>query len=110
MARSAKAVLKIELPMKLLNQVEQVLVGKQLSVNDAVRLYLRAMVTASERGKALKLDSVMPFGKFKDETLEVVVRAEPKYILWLIDKSTTVKFDPEVLELLEKLMEEPDDN
>lgn len=100
---TGKVYLKVEVPQKLALEVEQLLLTKGLSLDDTVRLYLRAMVTSSERNKALGLDSEMPFGKYKGELIEVVLRAEPNYVSSLVSNGKSIKFQPEVLELLKEI-------
>mgnify|MGYP001545676162 FL=1 len=94
--------LKINLPQKLAVSIEEVLLLKGLSLDEAVRLYLRAMVTSSERSKALTLEAEMPVGKYKGEEVEVIARADPAYILWLMENSRSIKFDPLVLQMIEQ--------
>jgi antitoxin component of RelBE/YafQ-DinJ toxin-antitoxin module len=104
----AQAELKVKLPLKLANDVEEILFKRGLTMDEVVRLYLRSLVTASKRNRALRLDSIIEFGKYNGETVETIVRADPSYVNWLVSTSTKIKFDPEVLELLERLAEGED--
>jgi len=99
--------LKINLPVKLVTELEPVLATKGLSLDEAVRLYLRSLVTTSARGRALELDSVMPFGKYQGEVVEVIVRAEPSYIRFLIANVESCNFTPAVLALLDGVGPKP---
>lgn len=104
MAKKTKsATITIDLPVALVEQLEPILLARDLTLDEAVRLYLRAMVSSSARNRTLTLESEMPMGKYRGELVEVIVRAEPGYISWLIANSTSIKFDPEVLMLMERL-------
>lgn len=99
---TARATLKVSIPLALAREVEPLLKARGLTVDDALRLYLRSMVTSSARSRALSLTSQMPFGKYQGELVEVVARAEPGYVQWLIANSNSVKFEPEVLLVIEQ--------
>lgn len=47
--------LKIKLPLSLIEKLEPVLLARGLSLDETVRLYLRSLVTSSERMAALSL-------------------------------------------------------
>lgn len=94
--------LHVSIPAKLVRDIKPVLAARGLSLDEVVRLYLRSMVTSVARSKALALTSQFPFGKYQGELVEVVARAEPGYIQWLVANSNSVKFEPEVLLVVEQ--------
>jgi hypothetical protein len=47
----------------------------------------------------------MPFGKFQGMIVETIIRAEPKYVSWLIAESQNFRLDPDALELLDTIMQ-----
>lgn len=98
---ASKAQLKIEIPLPLLAKLEPIIKERGLTVSEVCGLYLRSLVTTSERNRALDLDSEMPLGKFKGEQVGVVIRAEPRYVAWLLGTTTSFKLGPEALQLLE---------
>lgn len=93
--------LVVEIPDKLAGQLEGVLIKRGLSVDEVVRLYVRSLVTTSERLAALGIRSEMPIGKFKGEEVGVVIRADPSYVAWMLANSSAFKLTPEALALLE---------
>lgn len=104
---AAKAQIKVNLPAALLAKLEPVLDAKGLTVDEVCSLYLRTLVTASERTRALSLSDEMPFGKFKGETLRVIIRAEPRYISWMLGlDGSNLRLEPEALDLLEKVLDQ----
>ena len=94
--------LHVSIPAKLARDIKPVLSARGLQLDEVVRLYLRSMVTSAARSKALTLTSQLPFGKYQGELVEVVARAEPGYIQWLVANSNSVKFEPEVLLVVER--------
>jgi uncharacterized protein (DUF3820 family) len=95
----------VQLPAELVADLEPLLQSRGLSVDEVCRLYLRSLVTTSQKSRALELTSVMPFGKYKGERLEVIIRAAPEYIRWLIGEKD-LKISPEALQLLEEIVGE----
>jgi hypothetical protein len=92
---------RVEIPDKLVEKLELILIARSLSLDEVVRLYLRALVSSSERMAPLGLMAEMPFGKFKGEELGVIIRADPDYVSWLVGNSAHFKLSPEALALLE---------
>lgn len=97
-----KAQLKVNLDTGLLTKLEPILKERGLTVDQAVSLYLRGMVNSSAAARALRLTSIMPFGKYEGEVVETILRAQPDYIQFIIGLGKS-RFDPEVFQLLETL-------
>lgn len=100
---SGKIQLKVNVDRKLLERLAPVLEERGLTVDQAVGLYLRGMVNSSASARALRLSDAMPFGKYQGETLETILRAQPDYIMFILGLGKT-RFDPEVLALLEQVV------
>ena len=92
--------LKIRVKRSLVEKLEPILKDRGLSLDQAVSLYLRAMVNGSERCRSLRLADEMPFGKYRGETVETIVRGDPGYMMFILGLGKT-RFDPETLALLE---------
>lgn len=103
----AGVVVKVRVDPRLATRVEVYLKQRGLTLDQAVGLYLRAMINTSERSRSLRLSDMMPFGKYAGERVEVILRAEPSYIMWLITNNESIRWDPEVLFMLEQLTERP---
>lgn len=103
----AGVVIKVRVDPRLATRVETYLKQRSLTIDQAVGLYLRAMINTSERSRSLRLGDIMPFGKYAGERVEVILRAEPGYISWLIANNESIRWDPEVLLLLEQLTAHP---
>lgn len=93
----------VEIPDKLVADLEPVLTARGLRFEELVRLYARSLVTSSKTNAALTVDSEVPFGKFKGELLGVVIRAEPQYINWVLANYDRIKLAPDALQLLEEV-------
>jgi antitoxin component of RelBE/YafQ-DinJ toxin-antitoxin module len=102
----AGVLVKVRVEPRLADRIQPMLAARGLTLDQAVGLYLRAMINSSERSKALRLTDAMPFGKYEGEVVETIIRAEPGYIQFLIANSAHARWDPEVLRLLEELTEQ----
>lgn len=98
----AKTQLKVNVDQSLLKRLGSILAERQLTLDQAVGLYLRGMVNSSASARALRLQDEMPFGKFQGVLVETILRAQPDYIKFINAQGRT-RFDPEVLLLLETL-------
>lgn len=92
--------LKIKVDAQLAETLEPILLERNISLDEAVGLYLRAMVNNIESGKALGLDSKMPFGKYKGEYVEVIAKGDPGYLRWMLGRERPLNVLPDVLEYL----------
>ena len=96
-------VVKVRIDPKLAHRVEEFLSARGLTLDQAVGLYLRAMINTSASARALRLKDAMPYGKYRGEIIETIVRVQPDYIAYLVSNSTQTRWDPEVLRLLEEV-------
>lgn len=94
--------LEIRVAKSLADRVGELLMERGLRLDQAVSLYLRGMVNASATSRSLRLADPMPFGKYKDEAIETIVRGDPGYMLFILGLGKT-RLDPEVLALMETL-------
>lgn len=92
--------LKIRVKKSLAESLEPILKARGLTLDQTVGLYLRGMVNASDRSRALRLEDEIPFGKYQGETLDTIARADPQYLHFIINLGKT-RLDPEVFALLE---------
>lgn len=76
------------------------LAERGLSLTEYLSLHLRLLVRSNT--KVLGLDDALPFGKFAGERVETVARAEPGYILWLIQNAKG-RFDEPTQQLIDDL-------
>ncbi len=93
--------LVVNLPDKLYADLESILIERNLSFEEVVRLYCRSMVTTNARSMALTLGAEMPFGKFKGEPIDVVIRADPGYVGWMLANNERFLLAPDALQLYE---------
>lgn len=100
---AAGMVVKVRIDPKLASRVEEFLLARGLTLDQAVGLYLRAMINTSAKSRALRLADNMPFGKYQGERVETILRVQPDYIAYLVVNSTNTRWDPEVLRVLEEL-------
>lgn len=95
---------EIVIPQTLWDELEPLLKVRDLELSDVVRLYARQLVLSSKKGRPMGLEDKFNFGKFKDETLELALKVEPDYIVWLIQNKDGFNLQPEALQLLEDLI------
>jgi hypothetical protein len=60
-----------------------------------------ALRGALQKNGYVPLTAELPFGKYRGETLETVVRADPDYVRWLLTNSKNFTTDEAAIELLE---------
>ena len=66
---------------------------------------LRMMTRSFSRGPTIHgLLDTFRFGKYSGETVEVVIRGDPRYMKWLVETSEWFELDTEALELLEEFV------
>lgn len=95
---------EVTLPKDLWEELEPLLQARDLAFSDVVRLYGRQLVLSSKKGRPMGLEDKFTFGKFKDETLELTLKVEPDYVIWLIQNKDGFSLQPEALALLEELI------
>jgi len=100
MGKAADITFKVKLPRHIWRKLEPILRERKLTLDDFIRLYARSMVTAQEQLKSTDLGDEMPIGKYRGESLEVIIRTEPGYIRWLLANSDTFSITPEAHALL----------
>ncbi len=89
---------------KLLDALAPTLLERKLKLEDVVSLYLRSLANGTKNA-ALSPADEMPIGKYRGELVGTVIRAEPKYISWILaQENTTLRLNTESLELLEKVL------
>lgn len=89
----------------LLDEAENILARRGTTLENYLQLQLRALVSADKRYRPLTLRDYMPYGKFKGENIENIIRAEPTYIAWLVGESETFSLDSEARTVLQEILE-----
>lgn len=93
--------LKVNIADDLAERLEAILLERSITVDEIVGLYVRSLVNSVEASRALGVESLMPFGKYKGEKVGVIAKAEPGYLKYLMGGERPVLFEPEVLELVQ---------
>lgn len=96
----------VSLDNDLLDALHPILRDRGLTVPMVVSLYLRTLVNGHRKSCPVKLHEPLPIGKFKGETLETVIRAEPGYVAWLTGNVESFRLDPDAMRLLSALVED----
>src|SRR4051812_22558057 len=91
----------VAVPKDLYDQAEKTLMGRGLSVENFIRVSLRG---ALQRNGYVPLRAELTFGKYRGETLETIIRADPEYIRWMLNNSKTFITDEAAIELLEMIV------
>lgn len=103
MAKLKTVTKEITLPEALWNDLEPLFKERDLTLSEVTRLYLRSLVISTKKNAPIGLQDVLTFGKYKDETLELVLKVEPDYITWLLRNKEGFTLQPEALSLHEEL-------
>jgi len=105
MPRKRSKELLVEIPRNLYEEVNKLATDRDITVGDIVRLYFRTLVTANKSKAVIDLKDEMPFGKFQGETLEIIIKAEPKYVLWMIKNNERFEIAPDAMKLMEEILD-----
>lgn len=98
----------VELESDLVDRIKSTLALRGTNIETYVRLQLRAFRSVST---PLTLGDKLTFGKYVGEGVEDVCRADPAYVRWVVGSSvSSVKFDIDVLRLLDELQIRDHDN
>lgn len=95
----------LEIPADTYNKLQPLLQRRGVQIQDLINLHLRSLVTLDERSKAYTLQDEMPFGQYKGENVELVIRANPRYAAWLVNTSETFHFDQDAIDLINAILE-----
>lgn len=90
----------LNIPGTILKEAKNLIKDRGVTLDEVIALYLTAMVNGVNQGKALKLDSTMPFGKYRGALVSVIVAADPGYLRYLIGTDKPLVVEPEVMEKL----------
>jgi hypothetical protein len=96
--------LEVLIPRKLYEDLLVLVADRGVLIEDMILMYLRSLVTASEKARAVSLTDEMPIGKYKGTPLDTLIRVEPQYVAWLVSNSTTFQITPEAHCLLEEIL------
>lgn len=95
---------EIALPKILASEVEDILAQRSMTMSEYVAVALRAM---PKDATVLYLDTLLPFGKYRGETVEMVTRADPAYIIWMSENVGRVRIADNVTHLANELVDPP---
>ncbi len=98
--RPKTTVVSLEIPALLLTKALNVLGNRGTTLDDFLRLQLRSL---TRHDRFYKLADRFTFGKYKDETIEDVIRADPTYLTWCLNTVGGFAIDIEALELLQDM-------
>lgn len=94
-------VTKISIPVELFERASRVLAAQGTDVETLVRLQLGSFCRSKH---ILSLNDTMNFGKYFGEKVEDIVRADLRYVLYLLNgENGCSKFGPDVLTLVASL-------
>lgn len=99
-----KITVDIILPQELLDKALPILEKRDLELSAFVAVHLQGLVTGAKANRPLALADEMPLGKYKGAVVEDIIRADPKYIAWLLGNAERFGMDTEATELLNELL------
>lgn len=90
----------VSVPIRLLERSLSVLAERRTTMDDFVRLQLKRLTRST---KFYGLEDKLTFGKYREELLETVIRADPSYIAWCLREIEGYALTVEALELLSQM-------
>lgn len=99
------AIDEIILPKDLRGSLVELLTDKGLTLSDFVRMHARSFLRMPPK---FALKSKVTFGKYREETLEAVIRLSPDYITWCTMNIPGFEMDADAHELLREMNGEID--
>lgn len=87
----------------ILSAMQEIAELRGMDVNKLIEMQLRMYVNAFERCKIFGLDTIMPYGKYQNNRVEDIIRADPRYVNFLLSSPGSFQLDDECHALLEKL-------
>lgn len=97
MGKAKENSVTVILPQALYRKALAILENRGTTFDDFVRLSLRRLV---KNEKFYGLGDKFTFGKFEHETIEMVIRTEPTYLVWCLKNVDGFALTIEALELL----------
>jgi hypothetical protein len=91
----------VRVPRELYDEVMPLLNQRGLSLSDFVRASLRAIPV---RMMVYSLSTPLQVGKYRGETLDTVIRMNPKYVQWMLNNTDIFKVDADGYALLTELL------
>lgn len=99
--------LNINIPTDIYDQIIPICKERGLSLEEVIEVQLTKMANAAEKFKPIGLLDIMPFGQYKGNLVEILVRADPRYIKWVSETSETITFTDGVLTLMDSILNPP---
>ncbi len=96
---------RLRIPSEMAAQLEEILAERKLTVEDMTLLYLRSFLLNAVKDRCMMLHDKMPFGKYQGSSLELIIKSDPNYIVWLLSNSKSFAIEIEAMELLKDVME-----
>lgn len=93
----------VRLPTDLANRLHSFAEQRGLLLEDVVRVATSTMLRSN---KFYMLDTRLQFGKYAGEMMETVVRLDPGYVRWAINKIEGIAVHDDVLKLLDHMLQE----
>lgn len=96
--RPSKAQVTLELPVKLYEKASSILYARGTTLDDFVRLQLLRL---TKNEKFYDVQDPMTFGKYRDELVGTIIRADPEYMVWCLQNVAGFGLTPQALDLLQ---------
>lgn len=76
---------------------------REIDTYKLIEMQLQKFVRAYERAQVLKPTDTMPYGQYKGYFVSDVIKADPRYINYLLANSSNFALDTESIDLMNRL-------
>lgn len=93
----------LTIPIELFDQLDEIAKDRNTTIDNLVKSRMMALVNMVQKGKELCLYDIMPIGQYKGMMVEDMIRADPRYVGWLVSVSDSFALDSECEDLVASL-------
>lgn len=93
----------IKLPSDLIEGLKEMVAERGVELDIFLETRLRAIYHAYTFKKVFRLDTIMPYGRYKNMLVEHIIRSDPRYVSYLASESDIFILDEEATQLLKEL-------
>lgn len=95
-AELKEVAVRIPVPIELYDKAFRILQARGTTIED----YTRLMLLKVRDNPLFCLSDTMTFGQFKGESIDTIIRCDPRYVEWLLNVSEGFALTEEALNLL----------
>jgi len=75
--------ISVSVPAELVDEAGALLQQRGVAIDQAVAVFLRSLLRTNRAARVMELGDKLRFGKYRGETLDTIIRIDPRYVSWL---------------------------